>query len=124
MGRVTPVFDTNILIDYLLGKEPAQAELARFPAARISIVTWIEVMVGARGVDEEMQLKRFLQRFELIPLDVSVAETAALLRNCYRLRLPDAVIWASAKCCDSVLITRNTNDFPAGEPDIRFPYRL
>lgn len=121
---MTPVFDTNILIDYLLGKTPAKEELARFPAARISVVTWIEVMVGARDPKEEAQLKMFLSRFEMILLDASVAETAAMLRSCYRLRLPDAVIWASAKVYDSILITRNTNDFPAGEPDVRFPYVL
>lgn len=121
---MTPVFDTNILIDYLLGKQPAKEELARFPKARISAVTWIEVMVGAHDVNEELHLKKFLAAFEWIPLDAAVAETAALLRSAYRLRLPDAVIWASAKICDAILITRNTNDFPAGEPDIRFPYAL
>lgn len=119
-----PVFDTNILIDYLLGKEPAREELARFPEARISVVTWIEVVVGARDHDEELELKKFLARFELIPLDATVAETAAMLRSCYRLRLPDAAIWASAKVWNSTLVTRNTNDFPAGEPDVRFPYAL
>jgi len=124
VGPVTPVFDTNILIDYLLGKEPAREELARHPEARISAVTWIEVMVGARDVNEENQLRQFLARFELIPLDALVAETSAMLRSCYRLRLPDAVIWASAKNRNSVLVTRNTKDFPAGEPDIRFPYVL
>jgi predicted nucleic acid-binding protein len=121
---VRPVFDTNILIDYLLGKEPAREELARFPEARISAVTWIEVMVGARDVDEENQLRLFLSRFELIVLDATVAETAAMLRSVYRLRLPDAVIWASARISRSVLVKRNTKDFPQGEADIRFPYVL
>ncbi len=121
---MTPVFDTNILIDYLLGKEPAKEELARFPVARISVITWIEVIVSARDLNQGLQLKKFLKRFELIPVDATVAETAAMLRNCYRLRLPDAVIWATAKMCDSILITRNTKDFPAGEPDLRFPYVL
>jgi predicted nucleic acid-binding protein len=124
MESVTPVFDTNILIDYLLGKDPAKVELGRFPQARISVVTWIEVMVGAQDETEETQLRRFLSRFEQIFLDASIAETAAMLRSCYRLRLPDAVIWASAKISGSTLITRNTKDYPDNEPDIRFPYAL
>ena len=41
------LFDTCILIDYLRGLAPARAELDRFPEAAISIVTWMEVMVGA-----------------------------------------------------------------------------
>jgi predicted nucleic acid-binding protein len=121
---VRPVLDTNILIDFLLGKDPAKEELARYPEACISIVTWIEVMAGARGEAEESQLRTFLSRFDLLPLDAAVAETAAMLRSCYRLRLPDAVIWASAKVSDATLVTRNTRDFPVGEPDIRVPYVL
>jgi predicted nucleic acid-binding protein len=39
-------------------------------------------------------------------------------------RLPDAIIWATARRKNTLLITRNTKDFPAGEPDIRVPYRL
>jgi predicted nucleic acid-binding protein len=83
MEPVTPVFDTNILIDYLLGKYPAKEELARFPDAQISVVTWIEVMVGANDETEENRLRSFLSRFELVLLDASVAETAAMLRSSY-----------------------------------------
>ena len=118
-----PVFDTNILIDYLAGKQPAKDELGRFPQSRISIITWAEVMVGATGKDEET-VRQFLNSFDTITMNEQVAESAVLLRRHYRLRLPDAVIWASAKITDSLLITRNTKDYPKGEPDIRFPYTL
>jgi predicted nucleic acid-binding protein len=121
---VTQVFDTNILIDFLLGVEPAKKELERYPNARISIITWIEVMAGAKDVREEIRLKEFLRRFEWIALDARVAETTVLLRSCYRLRIPDAAIWASARIHDAVLITRNIKDFPESEPDIRVPYSL
>lgn len=121
---MTPVLDTNILIDYLLGKAAAREELARYPEARVSVVTWIEVMVGARGEREEAFLRQFLARFEVVNLNAAVAETTAMLRSCYRLRLPDAAIWATAKLTNSVLVTRNTKDFPAEEPDIRVPYQL
>ena len=117
-----PVFDTNILIDYLAGKQPAKDELGRYPQPRISIITWIEVMVGAKDKSEETNLRTFLNSFETVPLDEHVAETAVQLRRQHRLKLPDTLIWASAKTRESLLITRNRRDFPAGEPDIRFPY--
>lgn len=119
-----PVFDTNILIDYLAGKAPAKDELARYPSARIAIVTWIEVMVGARDTDEQGAIREFLNSFETIPLDEHIAEAAVVIRRKYRLRLPDAIIWASARTRDALLITRNTRDYPASEPDIRVPYTL
>ena len=118
-----PVFDTNILIDYLAGKQPARDELARYPNARIAIITWIEVMVGVTGKDEA-PVREFLNTFETVPLDEHVAETAVKIRRQFRLRLPDALIWATAKTRDSLLITRNTRDYPATEPDIRIPYTL
>jgi predicted nucleic acid-binding protein len=121
---VRPVLDTNILIDYLLGIEAARREVARFPEASISVVTWIEVVVGAKDINDELQLKKFLTRFEIIFLDATVAETAAMLRSVYRLKLPDAVIWASARTAKGTLLTRNSKDFPGAEPDIRFPYAL
>ncbi len=41
------VFDTNILIDLFSGHEKASQTLARFPEKQaISLITWIEVMVG------------------------------------------------------------------------------
>jgi hypothetical protein len=40
------------------------------------------------------------------------------------LKIPDAIIWASAEEEGCLFVTRNTKDFPADHPGIRFPYRL
>jgi hypothetical protein len=123
VGPVKPVFDTNILIDYLNGIRQSAQELARYPAAAISPVTWIEVMAGAKD-DEDGHIRSFLSGFEQVPLNRPVAEAALLLRRRYAIRLPDAIIWASARSQGTLLVTRNTKDFPEDEPDIRVPYRL
>lgn len=44
---VKALLDTNILIDYLSGIAAAKKELERFPDKAISLITWMEVMVGA-----------------------------------------------------------------------------
>jgi len=124
VGSMRPVFDTNILIDYLAGKQPAKDEIGHYQQPRISIITWIEVMVGANGKSEETRIRQFLNTFAIVPIDEQVAEAAVLLRREYRLKLPDALIWAAAKSRESLLITRNTRDYPADEPDIRVPYTL
>ena len=46
---VKALFDTNILIDALKGIKQARAELERYDQAAISIITWMEVMVGAES---------------------------------------------------------------------------
>lgn len=104
------VFDTNIVIDALNGVEQADTEYSRFERVLISRITWMEVLVGAEGDDTE--LRDFMEsHFEIIPLDLPVAETAVQLRRKYRIRLPDAIIWGTAQANEAILITRNTKDF-------------
>ena len=62
--------------------------------------------------------------FIVIGLDDAVAERAVVLRQTYRLKFPDAVIWAAAQTTGRLLVTRNTKDFPADEPGVRAPYQL
>lgn len=117
------VFDTNIVIDALNGVAEADAEYSRYERVLISRVTWMEVLIGAEGDDSE--LRDFLEtNFEIVPLDLAVAETAIQLRREHRLRLPDAIIWATARVNESVLVTRNTKDFNPEWDGIHLPYTL
>lgn len=118
------LLDTNILIDYLAGVEAAREELARHPDAFISAITWMEVMVGAADEDEAARLRSFLSGFHLVPLDEAVSERAVTIRREHRIRLPDAIIWASARHVEGQLVTRNTRDFPEDDPGVRVPYRI
>lgn len=118
------LFDTNILIDYLKGVEQAQAEIDRHRRRLISIVTWMEVQAGVRGRDESDVIEMFLRDFVVIELTRSIARAAAEIRQATRIRLPDALIWASARHESALLVTRNSKDFPSDEPGIRIPYQL
>ncbi len=89
----------------------------------MSLVTWMELLVGARNERESAAIRAFAARFEVVPIGLAVAERAVDLRRTWRLKLPDALIWASAKELDALLVTRNTRNFPESEPDIRVPYR-
>ena len=120
---VKALFDTNILIDYLNGADQARAELARFDDRAISLVTWMEVMVGATSATE-VPIRRFLASFDNLAVDVPVGERAVSLRQQHRIKLPDAIVWATAQVHGRILITRNTKDFSTVEPGIRIPYTL
>jgi predicted nucleic acid-binding protein len=117
------LLDTNILIDYLNGIRHAKDEIRRYERPLISMVTWMEVMVGVRPEDEAV-VRSFLSGFDRVDLDQGVAEQAVELRQRHRLRLPDAIIWASARRQGALLVTRNTKDLPPEEPDVRIPYSL
>ena len=118
---VGALFDTNILIDFLNGVAEAKDEFELYDSRAISIVTWMEVMAGARP-EVEAATRAFVDGFERIVIDDEIAEQAVAIRRQARIKLPDAVIWASARCRSLLLVTRNNKDFPPDEPWVRIPY--
>jgi predicted nucleic acid-binding protein len=120
---VRVLVDSDVLIDFLNGLPQAVEEFKRHDDIAVSIISWVELLVGAHP-DRVSQTKLFLARFERGDLDDAVAEEAARLRFDHRLKLPDAVIWASARVDGRLLVTRNSRDFPANDPGVRIPYRL
>lgn len=118
------VVDTNILIDYLNGSTKARGELARFETIFISLISWMEILIGTAEGDEETQVRAFLGGFQIYPVDEGVAERAVEIRRREKIRLPDAVIWATAQQLGLLLVTRNSRDFPSRDPGIRIPYKL
>ncbi len=124
MGTVKKaLFDTNILVDYLNGLPQARQELLHFEVRLISLVSWMDVLVGCRTAREDAVARRFLEAFEVIPVDPAIAERAVGVRRGNTIRLPDAIIQATAEHHDALLVTRNTRDFPADQPGVRVPYQ-
>jgi predicted nucleic acid-binding protein len=118
------LFDTNILIDYLNGVDAARLEIEGRRDRLISIITWMEILAGARSDEEEDVIGLFLRDFRVVDVTRGVARDAIQLRRERRVRLPDAIIWASARGESALLVTRNTKDFPSADPEIRVPYRI
>ena len=115
--------DTNILIDYLNGVELARDELRRYRSVLISPISWMEVMVGTSD-HHEQSVRQFLAKFQQVAIDKKVAELAVSIRRDRRIRLPDAIIWASAQLENALLVTRNIKDFSPEHPSVRLPYTL
>ena len=118
---VKALLDTNILIDFLNGSPAAREEVNRYDDSAISIVTWMDVMVGAPNEAGD-PTRAFLERFGLVEIDGTIADAAVQLRRAERIKLPDAIVWASARIHGRLLVTRNTKDFPAEDPGVRVPY--
>ncbi len=117
------VFDTNILIDYLNGIDAAREELARYRVRQISIITFIEVLVGAKA-GEDKAIRGFLATFQIIELSAEIAKEAIAIRKELRLKIPDAIVYATARSQGCLLVSRNTKEFKSEWPDIRVPYNF
>ena len=74
------LLDTNILIDVLRGEEVALRWLEAQGQASISVITWIEVLVGCRE-GETSRVHDWLESFPRLPLDEAIAAETVLLRQ-------------------------------------------
>jgi predicted nucleic acid-binding protein len=99
--------DTDVCIDHLVGRKrlPGKSRLG------YSVITRAELLAGAND-DEEPNVRRLLAGMDEIPVDRRVAERAGLLRRQLpRLRMPDALIAATALVHSLTLHTKNARDF-------------
>lgn len=97
--------DTDIFIDHLRGAvelKPARHRLC------YSVITRVELFAGATGTD---LATRVLAPFREIPVDRPIAERAGRIRRESGLRMPDALIAATALERQLSLATRNKNHF-------------
>jgi len=118
------LFDTNIVIDYARGIEEAKKVIGACPLRFISIITWSEFLVGI-PLERMEQAESFLdENFEILPIDMEISKQAIIIRKNYKMKLPDALIYASAQVADIPLVTRNIKDFKPDWPDIHVPYNL
>jgi predicted nucleic acid-binding protein len=99
------VLDTNIVIYLLAGRT-----LTPLPSGDhyISVITEIELFASPNlDARAEAAIHAFLQSVNLVDLDGAVRQEAIRLRRSHNLRLPDAVIAASAITTNSELITND-----------------
>lgn len=97
--------DTDIFIDHLRGS----AELKRGRnRLHYSVVTRAELFAGNSATD---LVSRLLAPFRELNVDRSVAERAGRVAREFQLRMPDALIAATALENRLTLTTRNRKDF-------------
>jgi len=118
------ILDSDVLIDYLQGLPPAREEMARYRQPHYSMNSFIELHGGARDAGEARAVEALLASLARVKLTDEVARRAVELRRDLQLKLPDAMVLASAEVEGCILVTRNTRDFPKDDPRVRFPYAV
>jgi hypothetical protein len=97
--------DTDIFVDHLRGARELSARAHRL---HYSVITRAELVAGNSATD---LVNRLLSAFREIPVDRSIAERAGRIRRESGIRLPDALIAATALEHGLSLVTRNRSDF-------------
>ena len=119
---VKALLDTNIVIDYLNGDTRALEEIKRYDSIAISIITYIEVLVGVPQTLQD-RVKSYLESLHIVDVSKAVATQAIDVRQRYHMKIPDALILASAQHIQALCVTRDTKDFDTSLPSVRVPYK-
>ena len=78
----------------------------------VSVITKIELLgFNAATVEEQTTTETFVNASFVFNLDDGVINQTIDLRKQYRIKLPDAIIAATAIVYDLTLLTRDINDF-------------
>ncbi|MBS1559459.1 MAG: type II toxin-antitoxin system VapC family toxin [Bacteroidetes bacterium] len=106
------LIDTNVLIDAQRKKLPRAGSLFLKQIIDkeflISFVTYIEVL-GYEDVTPSME--EFISLATVLEIDKSTINATISIRKNHNLKLPDAIIAATALVNNYTLVTRNISDF-------------
>jgi predicted nucleic acid-binding protein len=120
------LLDSDILIWVLRGRAEAISfvtDLLKNEIPAISSLTVYEIWAGARP-SEEAAISSFLSAFRIVPVNVNIARQGAEYHKQFRrkgmtLSSTDALIAATARTEQLILVTQNRRHFPMPDLDLR-----
>ncbi|HLB56711.1 MAG TPA: type II toxin-antitoxin system VapC family toxin [Coxiellaceae bacterium] len=108
-GKDNFLLDTNVVLGFLNGNSKIsdffEKKLMQ-STLHVSQITRMKLL-GYSGItsEEEKHLKKFLSYVKVLPINDAVCDQAITLRREKKLKLPDALIAATAICFDLMLVT-------------------
>ncbi|HLH20723.1 MAG TPA: type II toxin-antitoxin system VapC family toxin [Bryobacteraceae bacterium] len=111
------MFDTDVMIWFLRRRPAAVLLVDREPLRRLSIVSLMELLQGAKSKREAAEIRRFLRDndFDVVAVDESTSHAALAFIEEHAqadgLQIPDALIAATALQTGDVLATANVRHF-------------
>ena len=109
------ILDTNILIEILKNNKQTIKEVEEYDIHYISVITAMELFYGAFNKIELQKLKKFVELFNIIPIDESISNIAKDLvykyAKSHSLDIPDSLIASTALKINLPLLSYNKKDF-------------
>ncbi len=105
-------------IDFLEGVLPNKAMQLLITVAdeepTMSIITKIETLgFNFQSIEEQNTINSFVNGSSVLDINDAIVNQTITLRKLKKIKLPDAIIAATALVYDLILITRNAKDFTA-----------
>lgn len=114
MNGTNALFDSDVII--LLSKRKINLDSLKLKYTRfsVSLVSFIEVYAFEfKEIKEREIIDRFFENVEIIEVNKEIADQTITYRKnkSKRIKLPDAIIIATAKYLGADLLTNNLSDF-------------
>jgi len=107
------LIDTNVVIGYLSNQLPPESALVigQLPCV-ISVITRIELIGWYNATPAQLEkIHLFVDQAQIYNLSEEIIQQTIALRQQYKIKLPDAIIAATAMVHNHALLTRNAEDF-------------
>ena len=107
------LIDTNVVIDYLENKLPEHSlTLIDGLNVQMSIISRMEILAWPSANEDQITiLTEFINASSILSLSEDIILKTIDIRKNYRIKLPDAIIAATAMINGFSLFTRNMTDF-------------
>jgi predicted nucleic acid-binding protein len=100
------LLDTNVALYLLGGRLLNPLPVGEF---YLSVISEMEMLsYPAIAKDEELKIRQFLSQVTVLGLDEDLKNVTISLRKKYRLKLPDAIVCATASLSNAVLLSNDT----------------
>jgi predicted nucleic acid-binding protein len=112
MNKSVIVLDSNSVIYHLNKKLDLAVVLAAYPGCEkhISVITELEALSKpGMTIDEETEAKAFLSTCVVEDINLAVKQAAISLRRTKKLRLPDAIIAATALALNAPILSNDAS---------------
>lgn len=124
MGLMEYLIDTNILSDYITGCLSQKArELLESIELNVSVITELEMLCWK--TEYEKEVKEFVATLNVLDITEDVKRWCVQLKKGKKIKLPDAIIAATALAGKYTLLTDNEKDFEGiGGLRVENPYKI
>jgi predicted nucleic acid-binding protein len=110
------LLDTNIIIQ-LLGNSLPQSRMSKMyeildKEVMVSIITQMETLgYNFDSNEEQILFETFISESTILTINNAIIDETIAIRKSKKIKLPDAIIAATAKIHNLILISQNTSDF-------------
>ena len=111
-GKINAIFDSDILINYSKEEINLDIYFNSYEKIYISVITYMEIFgYEFKNKNEENLLKSIMEKIDTININEDIINKVIEVRKKFKVKLPDAIIFATATYLNVDLITINKDDF-------------